>query len=123
MTTPDELVATELARLSASFVEQLPEQVRVVEREVAAWLRAPHDASRYETVSHRVHQLKGSGSTFGCPGISHAARKLERCIRRHRSDIDAGRPPASGAVESAVDRLHNEATRVQMPSRDPEVGE
>jgi len=123
MTTPDELVATELARLSANFVEQLPEQVHVIAREVATWLHAPRDKARYETVSHRVHQLKGSGSTFGCPGISRTARKLERCIREYRSDIDAGRLPAPGAVESAVDELHNEATRVQMPSRDPEGGE
>jgi chemotaxis protein histidine kinase CheA len=123
MTTPDELVAMELARLSANFVEQLPEQVRAVEDDVAAWLDAPRDAKRYEIVSHRVHQLKGSGSTFGCPGISRAARTLERHIGACRSDVVAGRPPAIAAVESAVEQLQNEATRVQTLSRDPEVGE
>ena len=30
MTTPDEIVAMELARLSAAFVSQLPEQVQAV---------------------------------------------------------------------------------------------
>ncbi|HSN51860.1 MAG TPA: Hpt domain-containing protein [Woeseiaceae bacterium] len=122
MTTPDELVAMELARLSANFVEQLPGQVRAVEDEVAGWLDAPCDVERYEIVSHRVHQLKGSGSTFGCPGISRAARTLEQRIGACRSDIDAGRPPATAAVESALQQLQNEATRVQMLSRDPEGG-
>ena len=123
MTTADELVALELARLSANFVAQLPEQVRAVEDEVAAWLDAPRDAERYQTVSHRVHQLKGSGSTFGCPGISRAARKLEIRIGAFRYDIDAGRPPETAPVESAVAQLQNEATRVQTLSRDPEGGE
>lgn len=122
MTTPDELVAIELERLSANFVEQLPGQVRAVEDDVAAWLDAPRDAGRYEIVSHRVHQLKGSGSTFGCPGISRAARKLERHIRTYRSAIDAGRLPAAAAVESALAQLQNEAARVQTLSRDPEAG-
>jgi HPt (histidine-containing phosphotransfer) domain-containing protein len=122
MTTPDELVAIELARLSANFVEQLPEQVRAIESEVAGWLDAPRDAERYETVSHRVHQLKGAGSTFGCPSISRAARRLEQRIRVYRSDVDAGRPPATAAVESAMEQLQNEAKRAQSSSRDSEAG-
>jgi len=123
MTTPDELVAIELARLSANFVAQLPEQVRAVEDEVAAWLDAPRDAQRYEILSHRVHQLKGSGSTFGCPGISRAARKLERHIGAYRRDISAGRLPAIAAVESAIEQLQNEAARARTPPRDPGKGE
>ena len=104
MTTPDELVAMELARLSANFVEQLPEQVRAIESEVAGWLDAPRDAERYETVSHRVHQLKGAGSTFGCPSISRAARRLEQRIRVYRSDVDAGRPPAVAGPSALLSR-------------------
>ena len=122
MTTPDELVAMELARLSANFVEQLPEQVCAIESEVAGWLDAPRDAERYETVSHRVHQLKGAGSTFGCPRISRAARRLEQRIRVYRSDVDAGRPPATAPVESAMEQLQNEAKRAQSSSRDSEAG-
>ena len=123
MTTPDELVARELARLSADFVEHLPEQIQAVEDDMTAWLSKPRDTERLEVLSHRVHQLKGSGSTFGCPGISRAARTLEQRIGACRSEIVAGRPPATAAVESAVEQLQNEATRVQTLSRDPEVGE
>jgi len=121
MTTADELVAVELARLSANFVEQLPEQLRAVEQGVAAWLDTPRDAERYDALSHRVHQLKGSGSTFGCQGISRAARQLERHIGVYQHDIHAGRSPPTAAVESAVAQLQNEVTRMQQRLRDPEA--
>lgn len=121
MTTPDDIVAAELARLSADFVARLPEQLQAVQDDVTAWLDAPQDPQRFEILSHRVHQLKGSGSTFGCPGISRAARTLEQCLRAYRRGIDAGQPPAAADVESAVQRLQNEALRAQ--SRAPEANE
>lgn len=120
MTSPDEIVAAELARLSNEFVAQLPDQLRAVEHEVTAWLDAPEDPRRFEIVSHRVHQLKGSGSTFGCPGISRAARLLEQRLGAYRQEIDAGKPPASNAVESALAQLQNEVLRARSPVRDPE---
>ena len=121
MTTADELVAMELARLSANFVTQLPEQLQAVEEGMHAWLEAPRDSGHYEALSHRVHQLKGSGSTFGCPGISRAAQALERRIGAYQRELDAGAAPARAAVESAMAELQNEATRVRTRSRDPET--
>ena len=121
MTTPDELVAVELARLSASFVAQLAEQVQAVEDEMTAWLDAPQDVERFEVLSHKVHQLKGSGSTFGCPGISRAARALEQRLGMLRRGIDAGVLPAPGDVESTMTQLQNEARRARTQSRDPEA--
>ena len=118
MTSPDELVAMELARLSANFLAHLPQELRAVEDEVAAWLDAPRDTRRFESLSHRVHQLKGSGSTFGCPGISLAARTLERRIGEYHREVDAGREPEVAVVESAVEQLQNEVRRAQTQSRD-----
>ena len=121
MMTPDEIVAAELDRLSAAFVAQLPGQVQAVEDEMTAWLDEPADIERFEILSHRVHQLKGSGSTFGCPGVSRAARALEQRLGAFRGDIDAGRLPATVAVESAMTELQNEARRAQMQSPDAEA--
>ena len=117
MSTPDEIVAKELARLSANFVAQLPQELRAVEVEVTAWLDAPRDRARYEVLAHRVHQLKGSGSTFGCPGISRAARTLEQCMSVLRCKIDAGQQPATADVESAIAQLQNEGRRAQTQLR------
>ena len=120
MSTPDDLVAGELARLSATFVAQLPDQVRGVGDDLAAWLHTPQDSGRYELLSHKVHQLKGSGSTFGCPGISSAARRLEQSLGAFRQDIEDGLEPAPAPVESAMAALQNEAKRAQ--SRSPDAG-
>jgi chemotaxis protein histidine kinase CheA len=117
MSTPDEIVAKELARLSANFLAQLPQELRAVEDEVAAWLDAPRDRGRYEVLAHRVHQLKGSGSTFGCPGISRAARTLEQRMGTYRREIDAGQRPATTGVESAMVQLQNEGRRAQTGLR------
>jgi chemotaxis protein histidine kinase CheA len=121
MTTPDEIVAVELARLSATFLAQLPEQVQEVETEVTAWLDAPRNTERFEILSHRVHQLKGSGSTFGCPGISAAAKTLEQRIGAYQREIDKGRLIARADIESALVQLQNEARRARTQSRDPEA--
>jgi chemotaxis protein histidine kinase CheA len=121
MTTADDLVAMELARLSASFVAELPGKLQAVKAGMHAWLDAPRDSRHYEVLSHRVHQLKGSGSTFGCPGISRAAQALERRIRAYRRELDVGAVPPRAAVESAMAELQNEATRVSTLSKDPEA--
>ena len=121
MTSPDELVAMELARLSANFRAQLPQELQAVEGDVAAWLDAPGDSRRLEILSHRVHQLKGSGSTFGCPGISLAARTLEKSIGEYHREVDAGGEPARAVIESAVAELQNEVRRTQTQSQDPEA--
>ena len=41
MTTPDDIVAAELVRLSADFVARLPEELQAVQDGVSAWLDAP----------------------------------------------------------------------------------
>ena len=121
MTTPDDIVAAELARLSADFVARLPEELQAVQDGVSAWLDAPRDPQRFEILSHREHQLKGSGSTFGCPGISRAARTLEQRLGAYRRGVDAGQPPPAADVESTVQRLQNEVLRAQ--SRAPEAND
>ena len=74
---------------------------------MSAWLSAPEEDSLYERVSHKVHQLKGAGSTFGCPGITEAARALERRL----ADCRTGARFDELAV--AMRMLQDEATRLQ----------
>ena len=122
MPTPDEIVAQELARLSAEFVEQLPAQMQAVADDTLGWLSAPLDAARYEALSHRVHQLKGSASTFGCPGISREALVFERRIGDYRRELEAGRLPPREDVEAAMTRLLDAAGLAQKQSGDTEAG-
>jgi chemotaxis protein histidine kinase CheA len=112
MISPDKEFERELARLSAEFVERLPVQVKSVGDDLAAWLSMPREAELYERLSHKVHQLKGAGSTFGCPEISDAARALEHKLAELRVASRGDVAPAPPDVETAMRQLQNEAARL-----------
>lgn len=122
MATPDEKVAHALARLSAAFVAELPDQVRAVEDGMTAWLAAPGEKCLFDVVSHRVHQLKGSGSTFGCPGISRAAGILERRLAEYRGEVEQGERPIANDVVAAMTQLRSEAELAGSRPDDKEGG-
>ena len=100
-------VEREFERLSAVFVEGVPLRVQSVGDDVTAWLAAPDEEALFERLSHKVHQLKGAGSTFGCPGVSDAARALEQRL----ADCRDGSPFDELAVAMRV--LEEEAARLQ----------
>jgi chemotaxis protein histidine kinase CheA len=106
MASGDRKFQRELERLSAAFVDELPVRVQSVSDDMTAWLSSPDEDSLYERLSHKVHQLKGAGSTFGCPGISEAARALElrlaNCRKGSRLD----------ELAVAMHLLQDEATRL-----------
>jgi chemotaxis protein histidine kinase CheA len=96
-----------LERLSAAFVDELPFRVQSVSDDMNAWLSAPDEESLYERLSHKVHQLKGAGSTFGCPGITEAARALERRL------ADCRQGSRFDELVFAMRLLQDEAARLQ----------
>ena len=112
MTTADEEFAREFARMSAAFVAQLPQQVQALNDDLAAWLSEPRDARLFESLSHKLHQLKGSGSTFGCRGISESAEALERRLTALPTDASSGRASALVEIEAALEALRGETSRV-----------
>jgi len=112
MTTEDEQFAREFALLSATFVAQLPRQIQALSDDLVAWTSAPREAALLVRLSHKVHQLKGAGSTFGCNGISDAARALEQHLTASRSDGIGGSASAMDEVEVAMEALRGEANRI-----------
>ena len=98
--------------MSAAFVAQLPRQVQALSDDLVAWLSVPRDAALLERLSHKVHQLKGAGSTFGCSGISDSARALEQRLATLRSDATGGSASAMDEVEAAMEALRGEANRI-----------
>lgn len=109
MTTPETEFEQELARLSAAFVDRLELQVQAIGDSLNAWLGTPDDPELYERLSHEVHQLKGAGSTFGCPQISDAARTLERRLAECRAVYSGTAELVSEDVMTAMQRLQDEA--------------
>jgi HPt (histidine-containing phosphotransfer) domain-containing protein len=105
MTALDREFEIELARLSAAFIAELPLKVQAVGDDMTAWLAEPQDAERYERLCHRVHQLKGAGSTFGCQGVSDAARSLEIELAKIKTAAAADVERARREAEAAIQRL------------------
>ena len=113
MNSPDKEFERELARLSAAFVEGLPVQVKSVRDELAEWMATPRNTELFERLSHKVHQLKGAGSTFGCPGVSDAARALEHDLASLRAACTADDAAMSGDVETVMQKLQSEMVKIQ----------
>lgn len=112
MTAADEEFAREFSRLSVAFVAQLPRQVQALSDDLVAWLSAPREAALLERLSHKVHRLKGAGSTFGCSTISDAARVLEQRLAALRSDAIGGSASALDDIEAAMEALRGEVNRI-----------
>lgn len=106
MSEADRKFSKELERLSAAFVDELPLRVQSVSDDMSAWLSAPDEDSLFERLSHKVHQLKGAGSTFGCPGISEAAQTLEQRL------VDCRNGSAFDELAVAMRLLQDEAARL-----------
>jgi len=116
MTTTNDEFARELARLTAAFVAQLPQQVQILNDDLAAWLSASREAGLFDRLSHKVHQLKGSGSTFGCSGVSEAARVLEQRLAVLQSDATGAAASDLEKIEAAMRALRGEADRIYRES-------
>jgi len=116
MTVADKEFERELALVSARFVAQLPRQVQVLSDDLVAWLSVPRDAALLKGLSHKVHQLKGAGSTFGCSGISDSAKELEQRLATFQSNATGGSAAAMDEVESAMEALRGEANRIYEES-------
>ena len=116
MTTADDQLSRELARLSAEFVAQLPQQITAVSRDLDAWCSAPGEAPLFEQLCRKVHRLKGAGGTFGCSGISDAARVLEQCLAAWQTRASEATNRDVSDIEAAMAALEAQTTRIQGES-------
>jgi len=112
MTTPDTEFSRQFARMSASFVADLPQQVEAMTDELAAWLAWPEDTAKFEDLSQKTHRLKGAGGTFGCSGISDAARTLECQLVVLQTDLAGGSASAKAKIEAEMESLRGAVRKV-----------
>jgi chemotaxis protein histidine kinase CheA len=77
----DELAST-LAKLRADYAEQLPGTVAQMEDLWRRIVAAEIPPSRLTELTRMAHSIGGSGTTFGLPQASRAARDLELCLDR-----------------------------------------
>jgi len=75
-----EALQAKLKTLSDAYAAQLPEKIRQIQQ---TWRDLPRDQfneAGLETMHRMVHNLTGSGKTFGFARLSDAARSLEEEI-------------------------------------------
>ncbi len=70
-------IISELARLRAEYLEQLPGRLDDIRRLFRLIGTSEWDGARFDDLHRLVHSLVGSSGTFGLPRVAEAARTLE----------------------------------------------
>ena len=81
------------ARLLATFVDELEEQVRTLNAELLALETTPDDAARLQSVFRVAHTLKGAARAANVPLAEQVCHRLEAVLaetRDGRARLDAG---------------------------------
>ncbi len=97
----DEELRQTLAKLRADYADQLPGTVAQMEDLWRGVVAAEIPPSRLAELTRMAHSIAGSGTTFGVPRASQAARDLESLLDQVG---DSGRLPGP-AEQEAVSAL------------------
>jgi chemotaxis protein histidine kinase CheA len=92
----DELGRT-IAKLREEYADQLPGTVAQMEELWRRLVAAEVPAARLAELARMAHSITGSGTTFGIPDASRAARDLELLLDRLG---ESGRAPGPAEQES-----------------------
>jgi len=87
-----------LARLRATYLDQLPAQVEGIRRAFAALPEAGPEPEAIATLLRLVHTLKGGSGSFGLAALSRAAATGEAILK----GVGAGAPRATWRLELAA---------------------
>ncbi len=75
-----------LGGLRELYLKQLKERLAALEEASREIKLGQADAASYETLQYEVHRLNGTGATYGFPGISVTAERLERHLGSEARD-------------------------------------
>ena len=66
-----------ISQLRQGYLAESSEKIESLGRLLEAWIAAPVDREAYLAFERAVHNLVGSGASYGCPRISDAAKLYE----------------------------------------------
>lgn len=101
-----------LVELRKGYARELPEKVRLVEESWQALLKGRWNEKDLEELERMVHNLSGSGRTFGFPEVSTAARELEICLK---AVMKSGARPADEKLAAMAGLLESVRRAVGEP--------
>lgn len=102
-----------LRGLRREYIAESGERLAELREDAAALSRG--DEGSAASLVGRFHRLAGSGGSYGFPGISEIARRMERRLRA------AGDQPSPEEVDDAIEELARafEKARAGLPNQAP----
>lgn len=85
------------------YLEGAPAKLDELERAIAGLEMNPASSTHERRLRRLLHNLIGSGASYGFPAVTDAARCMLECIKQHRVDHSTFTPEA--AIELRT-RLH-----------------
>jgi diguanylate cyclase (GGDEF)-like protein len=110
MANPGADLEEKLRALRATYLTQLPEKLRQID-EVWDKLQADWNSESLHTLHRMVHSLTGSGTTFGMPEISEAARPLEQTLKQLVNSNATMNAETHEDVSDKIDQLRRVALK------------
>lgn len=105
----------DFGRLREDYARAFPHRWRRLHE---AWSRArAGDEGALETACGILHQLAGSGATFGFPEVSRIAGEARRMLDRPRRGAGG---PVAAAIDRALEALRDAAAAADAPMREDE---
>lgn len=101
------------ARLRATFITELEEQVAAMSASVLALERAPTDAAQLNAVFRVAHTLKGAARAVGIGPVERACHHLESLLAQIRSGRISLRPEHVRLLLESVDALADVGRRLR----------
>ncbi len=102
-----------IARLMQTFVDELDEHKRALERDLLALERSRGDAAVLNSLSRTVHSLKGAARAVDVGVVEQACHRIEEIIARVRDGgLDPDRTPFALLLE-VVDALADVGARLR----------
>jgi two-component system chemotaxis sensor kinase CheA len=101
------------ARLLATFVAELEEQVRAMNADVLALEASPADAERLRSLFRVAHTLKGAARAAGLPLIEQACHALEALLAEARDGRLLLGPDEFAVLFAAADALADAGKRLR----------
>ena len=101
------------ARLLATFVAELDEQVRTLNAELLALESTPEDRERLQSVFRVAHTLKGAARAANVPVVEDVCHRLESLLADARDRRKALDPASFATLYAAADALADAGRRLR----------
>ena len=109
MTQQDDL-NTRLTELYADYQQQLPERIRYIVQQFEMYCPPSSSLSALSNLHRALHQLAGSGATFGYTELGSIARRCEHLTGNLLKTPAAASSPQQQEIRSLLVQLSRAAT-------------